>query len=92
MGPRGPISKWMLPWPGKDTDFSSFLSIGDVPNTVLESTVSSAELGEFVGPRRGLGRALSEFLSPYYLCAKANSRSFSQNSPSLPQNSVSSLL
>ena len=25
---------------------------------------------------------------PYYLCAKANSPSFSQNSPSLPQNSV----
>ena len=36
--------------------------------------------------------SLSEFLSAYYLCAKANSPSFSQNSPSLPQNSVSSLL
>ena len=31
---------------------------------------------------------LSEFLSAYYLCAKANSPSFSQNSPSLPRNSV----
>ena len=35
---------------------------------------------------------LTEFLSAYYLCANANSPSFSQNSPSLPQNSVSSLL
>ena len=39
-----------------------------------------------------LGTELSEFLSAYYLCANANSPSFSQNSPSLPQNSVSSLL
>ena len=34
------------------------------------------------------GSELSEFLPAYYLCAKANSPSFSQNSPSLPQNSV----
>ena len=34
---------------------------------------------------------LSEFLSASYLCAKASSPSFSQNSPSLLQNSVSSL-
>ena len=34
------------------------------------------------------GRELSEFLSAYYLCAKAHSQSLSQNSPSLPQNSV----
>ena len=32
-----------------------------------------------------------EFLSAYDLCAKANSPSFSQNAPSLPQSSVSSL-
>ena len=36
---------------------------------------------------------MSSFLSAYYLCEMANSPSFfSQNSPSLPQNSVSSLL
>ena len=45
----------------------------------------------FFAPHRAPGRELSEFLSAYYLCAKANSPSFSQNSPSLPQNSVSSL-
>ena len=38
------------------------------------------------------GSELSEFFSAYDLCAKANSPSFSQNSPSLPRNSVSSLL
>ena len=36
------------------------------------------------GPHRIPGRELSEFLSAYYLCAKANSPSFSQNSLSLP--------
>ena len=30
----------------------------------------------------------TQFLSAYYLCAKVNSPSFSQNAPSLPQNSV----
>ena len=45
----------------------------------------------FFGPHWVPGRELSELLSAYYLCAKANSPSFSQNSPSLPQNSVSSL-
>ena len=34
---------------------------------------------------------LSELLSAYHMCAKANSPSFLKNSPSLPQNSVSSL-
>ena len=38
-----------------------------------------------------VGRKLSELLPAYCLCAKANSPSFSQNSPSLPQNSVRSL-
>ena len=33
-------------------------------------------------------RELSEFLSAFYLCDKANSPSFLQNSLSLPQNSV----
>ena len=37
------------------------------------------------------GRELSEFLSAYYLCGQANWPSFSQNSPSLPPNPVSSL-
>ena len=57
-----------------------------------ESTVSSTELSESFGPHRVQGRELSEFLSAYYLCAKANSPSSSQNSPSSSQNSVSSLL
>ena len=48
---------------------------------------SNTELSEFFGPHRVPGRELStEFLSAYYLCAKADSPSFffSQNSPSLP--------
>ena len=61
---------------------------GDGPNTLSESTVSNTELSEFFGPHRVSGRELSEFLSAYYLCAKANSPTFSQNSPSLLQNSV----
>ena len=64
------------------------LCVRDGPNTVSESTVSNTELSEFFGAHRVPGRELSEFLSAYYLCAKANSPSFSQNSPSLPQNSV----
>ena len=46
---------------------------GDGPNTVSESMVS---LSEFFCPRRVPGKELSEFLSAYYLCAKANSPSF----------------
>ena len=61
---------------------------GDGLNTVLESTFSNTELSELFCPRRVPGRELSEFLSPYYLCDKANPASFSQNSPSLPQNSA----
>ena len=49
-------------------------------------------LREFFGPHQVLGRELSEFRSSYYLCVTANSSSFLQNSVSLPQNSVSSLL
>ena len=37
------------------------------------------------------GGKLSEFRSVYHVGAKGNSPSFSQNSPSLPQDSVSSL-
>ena len=67
------------------------LIFGNRPNTVSGSTVSNTELSEFFWPHRVPGSELSEFLSAYYLCARANSPSFSQNSPSLPQNSVSSL-
>ena len=71
---------------------SSFLPIfGNGPNTVSASTVSNTELSEFFSAHWVPGSELSEFLSAYYLCAKANSPSFWQNSPSLPQNSVSSL-
>ena len=62
---------------------------GDGPNTVSESTVSNTKLSEFLCPHRVPEGELSEFLSAYYyLCAKANSPRFAQNSPSLPQNSV----
>ena len=61
---------------------------GNGLNTVSESTVSNTELSEFFGPHRVPGIELSEFLSAYYLCEKANSASFSQNSLGLPQNSV----
>ena len=67
---------------------NSLKRVGDRPNTVPESTVSNTELSEFFCPHRVPGTELNEFLSAYYLCAKANSPSFSQNSPSLPQNSV----
>ena len=50
--------------------------IGDGPNTVSESTVSNTELSEFFCPHRVPGRELSEFLSAYHLCDKANSPSF----------------
>ena len=42
----------------------------------------------FFCPPRVPGGELSQFLSAYYLCAKANSPSFFQNSESLLQNSV----
>ena len=64
---------------------------GKGSNMVLESTVSNTELSEFFGPHRILGKELSEFLSAYYWCAKANSPSFPKTSPSLTPNSVSSL-
>ena len=50
------------------------LSVGDGPNMVLESTVSNTELSEFniLPPPR----ELSEFLSAYALCVKANLPSF----------------
>ena len=51
-------------------------SVGDRPNTVLESTVSNTELSEFFGPRRVPGTELSEFLLAYHLCAKPTHRVF----------------
>ena len=68
---------------------NTFLQIGR--GKVSESTASNTELSEFFGPHRAPGRELSEFLSAYYLCAKGNSPNSPLNSPSLPQNSVSSL-
>ena len=53
--------------------------------------VSNTELSEFFCPHRVPGREPSELLSAYYLCANVNSPRFSQNSPSLLQNSGSSL-
>ena len=67
-------------------------SLRNGPNTVSESTVSNTELSEFFGAHWVPESELSEFLPAYFLCAKANSPSFSQDSPSLPQNSMSSLL
>ena len=66
-------------------------NVEDGQNTVSESTVSNTELGEFSCPRRVPGRELSELLSAHYLCGKVKSTSASQNSPSVPNNSVSSL-
>ena len=76
-----------------DTSILTALSkaIPNGPNTVSESTVSTTELSELFGPQRVPGRELSEFLSAYYLCAKANSPSFLQNSTNLPPNSMCSL-
>ena len=45
-------------------------------------------VGEFFWRPPSSGRELTEFLSACHLCANVNSASFSQNSPSLPQNSV----
>ena len=53
--------------------------------------VSNTELSELLAPHPVPQRELSEFRSAYYLCVKAISPSSSQNSPSLAQNSVSSL-
>ena len=61
---------------------------GNRPNTVSESTVSDAELSESFGPHRVLGRELSEFLSAFYLCAKASSPSFFAELTEFAQNSV----
>ena len=65
-------------------------SLGDGPNTVSESMVSNTGLSDFFGPDRVPGGELSAVPSAHYLCAKANASSCSQNSPSLPQKSVSS--
>ena len=51
--------------------------LGNEPNTVSGSTVSNTELSEFFGAHGAPGSELSELLSAYDLCAKANSPSFS---------------
>ena len=66
--------------------------LGERPNTVSESTVSNTELSEFFALTEFGGESSLSSSQPMILCAKANSPSFSQNSPSLPPNSVSSLL
>ena len=52
-----------------------YFFFGSGPNAVSESTASNTELSECFGPHRVLGREFREFLSSYYLCAKANSPS-----------------
>ena len=59
-------------------------------NSVSESMVSNTKLSESFGPHRVPGRDCSEFLLVYDLRAKGNSPNFSQNSPILPQLSLSS--
>ena len=73
--------------------FLCWLIFGNGPNTVSGSPVSNTELSKFFFGSLSSGWSeLSESLSAYYLCANTNSPSFWQNSLSLPQNSVSSLL
>ena len=57
----------------------------------LRNPDSNTELSELFGPQQVSGRELSEFFLAYYLCSKTKSPTFSQNSLSLAQNSVSSL-
>ena len=59
------------------------LRIGIGPKKVSECMVANTELSEFFGPHGVPGRELSEFFSAFYVGAKANSPSFSQNSLSL---------
>ena len=63
--------------------------VGDGPNALSESAVSNAGLSELFRSSPSSGE-LSEFLAAYCLCAKANSPSFSQNSPILLQNQARS--
>ena len=81
-------------------ELSSCTNLADVPNvksetgkkTLSESTVSNTELGEFfLALTEFRGEHSASSFQPNFLCAKANSPSFWQNSPSLPQNSLSSL-
>ena len=65
------------------------VNFGDGPNTVSESAVSNTELSEFFGAHRVPGRENSVSSSQPFVCVtKRTHRVFSQNSPSLPQNSV----
>ena len=57
---------------------------GNGPNTVSESTVSNTELSEFLALTEFRGENSVSSSQTIIFCAKANSPSFSQNSPSLP--------
>ena len=81
----GHANRFSLSWVemGIHVFWCSSQKFEDGPNTVSESTVSDTKLRESCCPHRVPERELSEFHSAYYLCAEANSPSFSQNSPSL---------
>ena len=53
---------------------------GLIQRGVCSWVVFAIRCAEFLGPRRAPVGELSEFLSPHYSCAKANSPSISQNS------------
>ena len=94
------VSEGARPKGGGRSEFANLAHpqfVGDGPKTVSESTVSNTEHSEFFGPHRVPGRELSEFLSAYYLCAKAKSPSFcfaelTEFAVKLSEFSVSSLL
>ena len=58
--------------------------LGDGPSTVSESAVSNTQLSEFLALAEFQRQSSVSSSQPFYLCAKANSPSSSQNSPSLP--------
>ena len=60
-------------------------------NTVSESMVSNAKLSEFLALTEFRGESSMSSSQPITVCANTNSRSFSQNSPCLPENSISLL-
>ena len=51
---------------------------GNGPKTVWESPVSNTELSELLALDEFRKKDLDEFLSAYYLCAKANSEFFTE--------------
>ena len=94
-GKKGVHHRGLRPGKGKKRRVSTV--VASSPKSAQTCKIASkhvSEMGQirfrtpnsvsFLAPHRVPGRGLSEFLSAYYLCAKANSPSFSQNSPSLP--------